>query len=190
MNLEHIYRALSKIAWAYVLLHANLNLGTLNVLPNWAGYLLLWQAIALLGGEVRDLLLLKPFCILLGAWEGAAWLLALAGRTLDGLFLPLDLLVAVISLYFHFQLLTDVALLAEDGGEGSHWARRLRIWRSVNAVLSTALSLVLLLQRGSPLPLTLLLGFAGLITVFYLMYCLFSLRRLYLPTEEEEPPAL
>ena len=39
------YRGLTKIAWGYVFLHLNLNLGTLNVLPNWVGYLLFFSAI-------------------------------------------------------------------------------------------------------------------------------------------------
>ena len=34
MNQEQIYRGLSKVAWGYVFLTFNLNLGTLNVLPN------------------------------------------------------------------------------------------------------------------------------------------------------------
>lgn len=68
------YRGLTKIAWGYVFLHLNLNLGTLNVLPNWVGYLLFFSAITLLGDQLRDLTLLKPFCILLGARELADWL--------------------------------------------------------------------------------------------------------------------
>lgn len=49
------YRGLTKIAWGYVFLHLNLNLGTLNVLPNWVGYLLFFSAIILLGDQLRDL---------------------------------------------------------------------------------------------------------------------------------------
>ena len=37
------------MALGYVFLTFNLNLGTLNVLPNWAGYLFFLAAIGLLG---------------------------------------------------------------------------------------------------------------------------------------------
>ena len=33
--------AVKQIAWGYVLLHFNINLGTFNMLPNWLGYLLM-----------------------------------------------------------------------------------------------------------------------------------------------------
>ena len=66
MNRANLYHGLTKIAWAYVLLLVNVNLGTLNILPNWAGYLLIGQAIPLLAEERRDLALLKPFCLVLG----------------------------------------------------------------------------------------------------------------------------
>lgn len=71
------YRGLTRIAWGYVFLHLNLNLGTLNILPNWVGYLLFFSAIILLGDQLRDLTLLKSFCILLGVGELADWLTVL-----------------------------------------------------------------------------------------------------------------
>ena len=45
MNRDNLLRGLSKVAWAYVLLFFDLNLGTLNLLPEWAGYLLLGQVL-------------------------------------------------------------------------------------------------------------------------------------------------
>ena len=33
--------AIRRIGWAYLLLHLNINLGSLNILPNWWGYLLI-----------------------------------------------------------------------------------------------------------------------------------------------------
>ena len=40
-NKMDLCQAVKHIAWGYVLLHFNINLGPLNVLPNWAGYLLM-----------------------------------------------------------------------------------------------------------------------------------------------------
>lgn len=144
MNLEAIRRGLSKVFWAYLLLAFHFNLGSLNVLPDWAGYLLLWQAIGLLEEELRDLTLLKSFCMGLGWWAGAEWGCALFGFSLSGRFFLLDLVLAIISIYFHFQILTDLARLADrlDAGdvgpeEPSPLGRGLRRCRNWDAVLRT-----------------------------------------------------
>lgn len=139
MNQNHLCRGLSKIFWAYILLALNFNLGSLNVLPDWVGYVLLWQALGLLGEELRNLSLLKPFCMALGWWEGAVWGCALFGFSLSGRFYLLDLVLALFSIYFHFQLLTDLALLA-DGLEpqaGPPLGPGLRRCRNWDAVLRT-----------------------------------------------------
>ena len=74
MNHAGIRSALSRIAWAYLLIHLHFRLNNLDLLPDWAGYLLIFSSIALLSGELRDLPLLRPFCILLGAVSGVDWL--------------------------------------------------------------------------------------------------------------------
>ena len=68
MNHAGIRSALSRIAWAYLLIHLHFRLNNLDLLPDWAGYLLIFSAIGLLAGELRDLPLLRPFCILLGGF--------------------------------------------------------------------------------------------------------------------------
>ena len=133
------YRALTKIAWGYVFLHLDFHLGPLNILPNWVAYLLFFAAIGSLGKELRDLALLKPFCVLLGAAELADWLAVLfTGQTLVARFFLLHVLIFCIGIYFSFQLLTDLAMLVERAGESGH---SLRLWRNVEAVTSTLAAL-------------------------------------------------
>ena len=85
MNNQNIRHALSKIAWAYLLILLNFRINDLDLLPNWAGYLLIFLAIGQLSGELRNLPLLKPFCILLGIAAGVDWLaLPLSGAELTG----------------------------------------------------------------------------------------------------------
>ena len=113
MNHAGIRSALSRIAWAYLLIHLHFRLNNLDVLPDWAGYLLIFSAIGLLAGELRDLPLLRPFCILLGAVSGVDWLsFLLTGAEFTGRFFLLSALITCVALYFHFQLLTDLAALA------------------------------------------------------------------------------
>ena len=110
MNHAGIRSALSRIAWAYLLIHLHFRLNNLDLLPDWAGYLLIFSAIGLLAGELRDLPLLRPFCILLGAVSGVDWLsFLLTGAEFTGRFFLLSALITCVALYFHFQLLTDLA---------------------------------------------------------------------------------
>ena len=145
MNHAGIRSALSRIAWAYLLIHLHFRLNNLDVLPDWAGYLLIFSSIALLSGELRDLPLLRPFCILLGAVSGVDWLsFLLTGAEFTGRFFLLSALITCVALYFHFQLLTDLAALADRrSGEGgrSPLGRRLRLCRNADAVFRVAFCL-------------------------------------------------
>ena len=175
--MNNIYRGLTKIIWGYVFLHLNVNLGTLNVLPDWVGYLLFFSAIILLGDQLRDLTLLKPFCILLGVGELVDWLTVLfTGGALVEQFFLLDALLTCISLYFHFQLLTDLAILAEGAGESGGG---LRTCRNVDAVLRTLLCLPLPWEDWDTLGTLILMGVlvVGIIVMFCIIWQLFRLRK-------------
>ena len=171
------YRGLTKIAWGYVFLHLNFNLNTLNLLPNWVGYLLFFSAIILLGDQLRDLTLLKPFCILLGVGELVDWLTVLfTGGALVEQFFLLDALLTCISLDFHFQLLTALAILAAAaGGSGGD----LRTCRNVDAVLRTLLCLPLPWEDWDTLGTLILMGVlvVGIIVMFCIIWQLFRLRK-------------
>lgn len=199
-NHERLYRGVSHAAWAYFFLYFNVNLGSLNILPDFVCYLLLWSAIGCLEEEERDLTLLRPLCVLLGVWAGADWVFTLLGGTLDGQFRPMDLLISVAAIYFHFQLFTDFAHLAaryQPQGEGLD--RSLLRLRTVHTLLLTAVAVLtwpfpngtqFSLSDGS-LPeklaglLLLGLALAGLVVALMLMFGLFSLRKYFRPTEEQ-----
>ena len=57
---QTLYQGVSHAAWGYFFLYFDVNLGPLNVLPDWAAYLLFLSAIHLLEGQRRDLALLRP----------------------------------------------------------------------------------------------------------------------------------
>lgn len=186
----NIRRALSQVAWAYLLLYLDLNLGTLNVLPDWAGYLLLFSAIGWLAGELRDLSLLRPFCVLLGIVSGVNWLAVLAtGNGLTDRFFLLSAIITCVSLYFHFQLLTDLALLAEEAGDGP-LARRLRVCRNLNAVLRVPNALLSRLPGAwdwvQPAGLSVLL--MAVVVALVIVISLFSLRNRFPPEADGETP--
>lgn len=100
------------IANGYLLIYLNVTLefgsGVLSLLPAWAGYLLIGRALPRLEAYTPEAGLLRPLCTLLTAWNLLDWLCALFG-TDSGRLPVLPLIAAVAGLYFHFQLLTDLA---------------------------------------------------------------------------------
>ena len=186
---ETLYRGASHAAWGYFFLYLDVNLGALNILPDWAAYLLFLSAIRKLQGERRDLALLRPLGILLALWNGIDWLAAFGGGSVSGHLPPVDLVISVVQLYFHFQFLTDCAGLAaayQSPGEGVD-ARLLR-WRTLQTVLLTAavcLTYLPLDWEGAGAVVLTLLAAACVIAGLCIMAALFALRRLF---REDAPP--
>lgn len=139
---QELYDGLSNAAWGYFFLYFDVNLGNVSILPRFVGWLLLRSAAGRLKGARRDLALLRPLITLMALWSGADWLASWAGRDVDGLFLPLDLIIAVAGMYVHFQFFTDCAALAaacQQPGDGLD--RRILRWRTLQTLLLTAMAL-------------------------------------------------
>ncbi|MDE6107309.1 MAG: hypothetical protein K2F83_01365, partial [Oscillospiraceae bacterium] len=134
---EKLCGGLSNAAWAYFFLTFNFNLGTVNVLPTFVGWLLFRSAIEKLQEERRELALLLPLGVIMAVWNLADWVLAMFGVSLNGRFMVADLLLAVVGLYFHFQFLTDLAAMADAHLEGKGRGNALRDCRTAYVVLLT-----------------------------------------------------
>jgi hypothetical protein len=74
--------------------------------------LLILHAIRDLEQEESELLLLRPFGIILVIWHVATWVFSLFSVDLNSLEQIADILIRLINLYFHFQLLTNLASIA------------------------------------------------------------------------------
>ncbi|MBR2045362.1 MAG: hypothetical protein IJ958_04425 [Agathobacter sp.] len=109
---EQLCRAIKKIGWGYVFLYFNINLGTINIMPAWIGYILFYQAIRDgISQEEESAGLLKTIGIILGIYNGITWLLSMIAIPAE-IFLISEV-ISVISLYYHFQLLTNLANIAK-----------------------------------------------------------------------------
>ena len=149
MNREALCRAVGKVAWGYVLIYLNINIGTVNILPNWAGCLLFIFALDELGKWEAPAGRLRPLGWALFCWELLVWVLAALGLDMSASlwYLP-QTLAAVLSLWFNFQLLTHLAAISDALGLSR--GRSIRRLRNLRTVLTTALSLPwgLLLPEG------------------------------------------
>ena len=159
MNNNILYKSIGKIAWSYFFIYFNFNINTVNILPTFVGYLLILLAIRDLACEEKELLLLRPFAIILICWHGAKWLLSWGSVDLDGLSEIGGILLGLINLYFHFQLLTNLAAIAskyqDEGDEMNATLLRCRTFQTVT------LTAAMIIRK-----LTNLFGeYAGLITI-------------------------
>lgn len=197
-----LYNGLSNAAWGYFFLNFDFNLGTVSIFPRFVGFLLFLSAIKKLSEARRDLALLRPLCVLLAVWAAVDWLLSWGGGDVDGHILFLDLLVSVAGLYFHFQLLTDMAAFAEQyQPEGGNLDDRIRRRRTVYIVLITLIAVISWLWSSHLSPQQIGTGsgiiwgalavaaVAAVITALLIMVALFELRRCFQaePAEDGEP---
>lgn len=180
MNRDALSAAVGRIAWGYVFLYLDFNLGTVDVLPDWLFFLLTVRALPALAEAVPAAALLERLGILLGAWHALAWVLEMFRITPPYLLL---ILVSVLCLYFHFQLLTNLAELAEKAG--CTRGRSLLVLRTVLTLLTTVLALpvdwMALPAAGwiadAGLTPGILLAAGYFILILFLCGCLFILRR-------------
>lgn len=103
--------AIFKIAAAFIVLHADLSFGSVNVLGDWIGFAMILGTLETLVQEEPSAELLRPLGHFLGVWYFGAWVFQILGHTVgNNVF---SVIVSVIRLYFQFQLLTNIAAIAE-----------------------------------------------------------------------------
>lgn len=108
---EELIKSVGGIVAGYVFLHFDINLGVLNILPDWLGYVAIVHVLDVLEKEEPSVRLLRPLGGILIAWEIYEIVEKLIGMNVN--LLILGTIVTVLSLYFHFQLLTNLAAIAE-----------------------------------------------------------------------------
>lgn len=108
---ETLTKNLHRIAWGWVLLHLSFHLGNIDLLPDWLGYILILNGLLGITPVVPQASGLFSFGIGLGVVSLLQWLLALVGIDFSPMWLTL--VVAVVSLYFQYQLLCDLATLSD-----------------------------------------------------------------------------
>lgn len=174
MNREDIARGVNLVAWGYLFLYLNLNLSTIDVLPDWLAYVFMVKAIGDLGSERPSLKLLRPLGILLGLWSAAVWSLGALGMSMEHyLFHVLQLIAAILAIYFHFQLLTDLAELA--GRAVLPHQRKLLRLRTVRTVLATVTALPVFWTEHPALVMA--LGLVGVVVGIWICAVLFGLEK-------------
>lgn len=183
-----LYDGISKAAWGYFFIYFNININTVSILPSFVGYLLFLSAINYLKDEERELGLLHTLGVILALWHGAEWVMSWLGVSLDGAWQFIDIIISLVNLYFHFQLLTNLASIATKyQPEGYEQDAKLLRYRTLQTVMLTAITIVTELHpwpSDAWIYISIVMLIVYLIAGICLMKALFDLRKC-LPTEEQ-----
>ncbi len=177
MNLK---KGLSYVAFGFFFTLVNLNLTlngtTINVTPDFIGWILLFLAFVPLGPYVSDKPILRWLPLVVGVFSAAVWVLSIAKPELDIGFVP-TILTALSAVYM-FLLFGALQRIARD--YASPREGTLGVLRILNPALEVAFVVMGLLAyyaRSYALAgLSAVLGVAALVAAIVTMVVLFRLR--------------
>ena len=148
---QKLYTGIGRAAWGYFFIYFDFNINTVSILPSFIGYMLFLSAINCLCEEERELNLLRTLGVILTVWHVASWLASWGSIDLDGMLQVVDIIIGVVNIYFHFQLLTNLASIATkyQSADDELDAKLLR-YRTLQTVMLNQLSLLGIWQNGCP----------------------------------------
>lgn len=168
---EKLAKALGQILWGYAMLHLDINLGSIDILPNWLGFYFFYKALSAIAETEPSAGLLKPLCIILGGWEGLLWVGKILGIVSAGIILTT--ISTVLRLYFFFQLLTNIADAAEKFG--CPGKKKLLTLRTVQTITLTAFSVPINWEKIQAA--AIMIGITNLIILIWLCAVIASARK-------------
>lgn len=178
---QKLYTGIGRAAWGYFFIYFNINLNNVSILPSFIGYLLFLSAINCLCEEERELNLLRTLGIILTVWHIASWLASWGSIDLDGTLQVVDIIIGVVNIYFHFQLLTNLAsIAAKYQSEDHEFDTKLLRYRTMQTVMLTAVIILGYLAKWQTELVTVIsvgMIIVYLIVAVLLMKALFDLRR-------------
>lgn len=178
---QKLYTGIGRAAWGYFFIYFDINLNAVSILPSFIGYLLFLSAINHLCDEERELNLLRTLGIILTVWHIASWFASFGAIKLDGMLPAVDIIIGVVNIYFHFQLLTNLAsIAAKYQSEDHEFDARLLRYRTMQTVMLTAVIILGYLAKWQTELVTVIsvgMIIVYLIVAILLMKTLFDLRR-------------
>lgn len=142
METKTLSSAIKKIAISYILIYLHINIYVIDILPDWLGYFLIVSVLPILSQKEKSAQLLKPFGIAIGVWNIFEWVLKIAEVELN--LSVISLIFSIITIYFHFQLITNIANLDIEEAK----KKRLLDLRTATVILHTVLTFSLFIPSA------------------------------------------
>lgn len=183
METKTLSSAIKKIAISYIFIYFHINISVIDILPNWLGFFMIVSALPVLSEKERSAQLLRPFGIALGIWNIIELVLKAAGTEWNITFI--SIIISIIAIYFHFQLITNIANLAVEQSK----RKRLLVLRTTTVLLNTLLTLSLFIPTALNNEIysyiLILIGLPQVVICFWIAGELFGLSRTIRETEFE-----
>ena len=136
--MEELKKGFQYAAFGYFFLYINITINKVDLLPAFVGYILFLEAIKFLRKEERELNLLDHPGRLLIIWNLILWILKWFQIEPDWQFV--SLISSALNLYFHFQLLTNLASIAGRYEGEKNFKQRILMYRTLQTVILTAVT--------------------------------------------------
>lgn len=159
---------MKKFFWGFLLVflnfHLNINQHSLNLLPDFAGYLLLFQGTKELEGESGAFSDVRPFTVGMAVYTAILWVGALLGVTSESGWLTsiLNLIAMVVSLYIAWVLVQGVLEIENRRAADLNGRRLSNRWKGLAAV-QAASKLLYLMQNLANV--SVLMGLAAVLVI-------------------------
>ncbi len=131
METKTLSYAVKRIAVSYIFIYFSINIWSLDILPEWLGYFMIASVLPIISEQEQSAKLLRPFGIALGIWNIIEWVLKILNEEFS--LTLISLIIGIITIYFHFQLITNIASLDIEQPK----RKRLITLRTVIVILHT-----------------------------------------------------
>ena len=121
--------------------------------------------------EEESMGLLEPLAKILIVWNAIVWAGKFLGWNLEAF--PFAIIINIVGIYFHFQMLTNLASIADK--RESERGKSIRILRTVETLMNTVLTIMLYLHISEGWMIA--VAIVGLIGVIWICSVLFGLAR-------------
>ena len=109
-NFTRLYKSIGKILWGYVFILFSINIGTVDILPDFAGYILLMIGIISAADELEHLSLLKALSIVMAVWSAFVWVCDIFAISSE-VFTYISASVGAVNIILNFTLLSELAAI-------------------------------------------------------------------------------
>ena len=166
-----------RIAIGFLLIHLHIKINGFDLLSDFVGWLLVWLAVRdpALEREQPKTSLLRGFALALWLWSLPELVQIELPTQLGRMNGILDLIMALVGIYFYFQLLTELAQLAEKYAATANLSGGLLKGRTWLIVLRTASVLLMSLKVDQDILTVVVLG----VLVVQWIWCILIIANLF-----------
>lgn len=132
--------ALKRIGTAFLIFVFNFNIGTLNLIPNFIGYILIYKSLSILEKYEESTRLMKPLTLALTIYSGFTWFFNTFQISFD--IYVIDIMFSIFSIYVYYHLLTSIGQICKS--YQSVYTNRIWNLRNIITIMQTFMSLAIM----------------------------------------------